>query len=92
MARPKPIRFIDTLRERRVYGEVTWGDLEFATAAIHRTLQVSEHLPEESRKRGRQAKARLEELIALLREHIEAEDQASRPIAQRRDRYAQISE
>lgn len=66
-------------------GDVTWGDLEFAVAAIHRTLQVSEHLPEEARERGRAAKARVTELVARLREQIDAEDQALRPAIQRRD-------
>lgn len=87
MARPKAYRFIDVLRERRVMGDVTWGDLEFAAAAIHRTLQVSEHLPEESRQRGHAAKSRITELVALLRERLEAEDQMNRPESQRRDSY-----
>lgn len=87
MAKPKPFRFIDTLRARPVMGNVTWGDLEFAAAAIHRTLQVSEHLPEEARERGRAAKARVTELVTLLRNHIEAQEQALRPVHQRRDKF-----
>lgn len=87
MAKPKPFRFIDVLRERPVMSDVTWGDLEFAAAAIHRTLQVSDHLPEEARHRGRAAKSRITELVVRLREHIEAEEQGRKPMHQRRDKY-----